>query len=228
MTPVAAPAVASVAGTGVPAGAALPSRMPAPRVAFRSVLLGKDTSAPDASTETAMHSTPLLVRAPFVEDATTRSLLHARHPDSATATLPQQGQRLDEDRPLPPLRRHRAPVDPTESLACPVPLARCESVAVSTAAGSAAVCARAASTLEDLIPTLVRRIAWSGDRQRGTVRIELGAGELAGAMLLVHAEDGRVRVHLDVPPGVDPRQWQRRICDRLATRGLVTDSVDVT
>ena len=229
MTPVAAPAVASVAGTGVPPGTALASRLPAPRVAFRSILLGKDTQAPEASAETPMPSTSLLFCAPRVEDATARSLPQARCPDSASATSPRQGQRLlDEDDPLDPLRRRRAPVDPTESLACPVPLAQCESVAVSPAAGSAAASARAASTLEDLIPTLVRRIAWSGDRQRGTVRIELGAGELAGGMLLVHADDGRERVHLDVPPGVDTRQWQQRICDRLATRGLVTDSVEVT
>jgi hypothetical protein len=73
----------------------------------------------------------------------------------------------------------------------------------------------------------VRRIAWSGDRHRGTVRLELGAGELAGGTLLVHAEDGRVRVHLDVPPGVDTRQWEQRIRDRLAARGVATDIVEV-
>jgi len=92
----------------------------------------------------------------------------------------------------------------------------------------AAATTHAAKSLEDLLPALVRRIAWSSDGQRGSVRLELGAGELAGATLLVHADAGRVSVHMDVPPGIDAAQWERRLRERLASRGLATDAVEVT
>ncbi|MGA7124096.1 MAG: hypothetical protein WBY94_28600 [Polyangiaceae bacterium] len=126
------------------------------------------------------------------------------------------------------MRRHRAAADPQGLLICPTGPVQVDSLATGTSSPPATTNARMGASLEDLVPVLVRRIAWSGDRHRGTVRIELGAGELAGGTLLVHAEDGRVRVHLDAPPGADPRQWQQRIRDRLATRGLATDSVEVT
>ena len=118
-------------------------------------------------------------------------------------------------------------VEPPGLLACPGPMAP-DAAASSAAIEQDTTSTRAAASLEDILPTLVRRIGWSGDRHRGTVRIELGASELAGGTLLVHAEGGRVRVHLDAPPGVDIRQWQQRICDRLAKRGVSTDSVEVT
>jgi hypothetical protein len=86
----------------------------------------------------------------------------------------------------------------------------------------------APASLEDLVPALVRRIAWAGDRHRGSVRLELGAGELAGATLLVHADGGRVRVQMNMPPGTDTVGWQRRISQRLVSRGIRTDSVEVT
>jgi hypothetical protein len=94
-------------------------------------------------------------------------------------------------------------------------------------AGEVAPSARAAASLDDLLPSLVRRIAWSGDRRRGTLWLEIGAGELSGATLLVEAEGGRVRVRLEVPPGVNGCEWQRRIAGRLAARGVATDSVEV-
>jgi hypothetical protein len=94
-------------------------------------------------------------------------------------------------------------------------------------AGPVQVETRIRSSLEDLLPELVRRVAWSGDGRRGTVRLELGAGELAGATLLVHADDGRVRLQLSVPPGVSARGWGERIAERLGARGLVVDGVEV-
>jgi hypothetical protein len=95
------------------------------------------------------------------------------------------------------------------------------------APGPAQVEARVRSSLEDLLPALVRRVAWSGDGRRGTVRLELGAGELAGATLLVHVDDGRVRLQLSVPPGVSSGGWSERIAERLAARGLVVEGVEV-
>lgn len=82
-------------------------------------------------------------------------------------------------------------------------------------------------SLEEILPALVKKIAWAGDGRKGSVRIELGAGELAGSTLLVHADDGKVRVQLDTPPGVDAAHWKQRIHDKLAARGLDVESVEV-
>ncbi|MBV9948997.1 MAG: hypothetical protein JOZ69_19265 [Myxococcales bacterium] len=87
--------------------------------------------------------------------------------------------------------------------------------------------ARASASLEELLPALVRRIAWSGDRHRGTVRLEIGAGELEGAILVLHADGAAVRLELDVPAGVDARRWQERLQRRLSDSGVAADAVDV-
>ena len=75
-------------------------------------------------------------------------------------------------------------------------------------------------SLEDLLPALVRRIAWSGDARRGAVRLELGAGPLEGATLLVRAEGGRVEVTLRAPPGTVAGAWADHLTRRLEARGL--------
>jgi len=74
---------------------------------------------------------------------------------------------------------------------------------------------------------LVRRVAWSGDGRRGVARLELGAGPLAGATIVIHADEGRVRVHVDTPPGVDTTLWQARIARSLAARHIAADEVEV-
>jgi hypothetical protein len=81
--------------------------------------------------------------------------------------------------------------------------------------------------IEQLMARLVRRVAWSGNARAGVARLELGAGELEGATLTIHADDGRVRVALDLPPGVDRAAWKERISERLALRGLQVEAVDV-
>jgi hypothetical protein len=83
-------------------------------------------------------------------------------------------------------------------------------------------------SVEDLWPLLVRKAAWSGDARRGSVRLELGSGALAGATVVVRADDGRVRVRLTGPPGADLGGWRARIAQRLAARGLDVEHVDVT
>jgi hypothetical protein len=88
--------------------------------------------------------------------------------------------------------------------------------------------ARASASLEHLLPALVRRVAWSGDGRRGTARLEIGAGDLAGAVLQIDADEGRVRVRLDVPAGVDARAWQERIERSLRDRNVPTDALEVT
>jgi hypothetical protein len=81
----------------------------------------------------------------------------------------------------------------------------------------------APTSLEELLPALVRKIAWSGDARRGAVRIELGAGALAGATLLVAADRGRVHVTLSARAPIELEPWRERIVARLAARGLEVD-----
>src|SRR6185437_16491429 len=81
-----------------------------------------------------------------------------------------------------------------------------------------------APSLEELLPALVRRIAWSGDSRRGAVRLEVGSGELAGATLLIQADGGRLEVTLTAP-GADAEAWRERIARRLADKGLDVDAV---
>jgi hypothetical protein len=224
MTPPVAPATTATVPRA-PEGSAL-AHWSAPRISFRSVLLPEAANTQHRSPDRPGPSAPSLHSGQHLDGAYAAALHGARHQGDTTPAAPRRGQHLDEDDPLDPLQRHRAAFAPLDSLAGPLPFG---GAGPSNApAASAASSARAASSLEDLLPALVRRIAWSGDRQRGVVRLELGAGELAGATLLVHAEGGRVRVHLDVPAGVDTRQWQRRISERLASRGVPTDEVEVT
>jgi hypothetical protein len=81
--------------------------------------------------------------------------------------------------------------------------------------------------IEQLMAKLVRRIAWSGNARSGLARLELGAGELAGATLTIQADNGVLKVALDLPPGVDRAAWKERISGRLGARGLHVDAVDV-
>jgi hypothetical protein len=99
--------------------------------------------------------------------------------------------------------------------------------AVTAPPPEAAVALRASASLEELLPQLVRRIAWSGDGKKGTVRMELGAGALAGATLMLESEGGRVRVQLDAPAGVDGEAWKAKIGARLAERRIDVESIEV-
>jgi hypothetical protein len=122
----------------------------------------------------------------------------------------------DEEQPLDPML--------TQSTLWSPPAASALSPA---SAQAAAVEAQARTSLEDLLPALVRRIAWSGDSRRGTMRLELAAGALSGATLVVHADDGKVRVQLQAPEGVDPAAWRARIEGRLAAKGINVEGVEV-
>jgi len=141
---------------------------------------------------------------------------------------PPQGQQAEDERdrkhgedPTDPQVRHAAQLGP------PPGLARGEIVSLVTApVESSVVEARARASLEELLPALVRRVAWSGDGRRGTVRLELGSGVLAGAELVVHADEGRVRVQLRGPVGVDLGPLRERIAVRLAARGLALEEVE--
>jgi hypothetical protein len=74
--------------------------------------------------------------------------------------------------------------------------------------------------LEQLFSQLVRRVAWGGDRRKGTARIEFGSGELSGATLLVEADQNELKVDLELPPGVPAEPWRERLAARLQERGF--------
>jgi hypothetical protein len=79
--------------------------------------------------------------------------------------------------------------------------------------------------MEQLVPELVRRIAWSGDGRRGTVRLELGAGPHAGTTVTVHSDGGKVRVLLEARGSSDTADLRDRIDRRLRARGLDVECV---
>lgn len=81
-------------------------------------------------------------------------------------------------------------------------------------------------SLEQLLPALVRRVSWAGDARRGTVRLELGAGGYEGATLLVHADEGRVRVSVDGRTSGDLDVLRERIEARLRRKGIALDGVE--
>jgi hypothetical protein len=118
---------------------------------------------------------------------------------------------------LDPATRQAAQLAPPQTALQTSPVAR-EAAAAQT---------NARVSLEELVPQLVKKIAWSGDAQRGMVRMELGAGDLAGGTLTVSAENGRVTVHVAAPPGTDAAEWKNRISSRLEARGIAIDSVYV-
>ncbi len=85
---------------------------------------------------------------------------------------------------------------------------------------------RSALALQQLWPALVRRVAWAGDSRRASMRLELGAGALTGAVLLLECDEGRVQVKLSAPGGADLDAWRARIAARLAAAGLQVDAVE--
>ncbi len=95
-----------------------------------------------------------------------------------------------------------------------------------TPAGATSAQARGAVALQELWPALVRRVAWDGDSRRAAMRLELGAGALAGAVLLLRYDEGHVRVTLSDPSGADLDAWRARIAARLAAAGLQVEGVE--
>lgn len=122
----------------------------------------------------------------------------------------------------------RAGLGPAPSLEVPMVSAGLASAAPSPPppAPAATTQQRAASALQELWPVLVRRVAWTGDAHDGTMRLELGAGALSGATLLVRCEGSRVRVSLTDPAGGNLDGWRARIGARLLAAGLEVDTVE--
>ncbi len=118
---------------------------------------------------------------------------------------------------LDPAARHAAQLAPPG-----VALAPASTEAMNAAQATESVRAR---SLEELLPALVRKIAWAGDRNKGTVRLELGAGAYAGTTVTVHADGGRVRVELGGSEGPDLDRLRTRLDARLRGHGLDVESV---
>jgi hypothetical protein len=137
--------------------------------------------------------------------------------DGPVADPLELAQRRSRNDPLDPAARHAAQMAPLFQAPPPAP-------AVSTAAP---VEAETRASLESMLPELVRKIAWSGDGKKGSMRLELGAGALAGGTLLVHADEGRVRVELNAPAGTDVDAWKARLQERLDRRGVAVDEIIV-
>lgn len=113
---------------------------------------------------------------------------------------------------LDPATRHLATLAPPSSLGFGPPGAPVDAPAT-----------HARLSLEELMPLLVKRIAWTGDKHQGSVRLEIGAGAYAGATLTVHAEGGRVRVEVGGRGDLDG--LRARLDRRLRRHGLDVESV---
>jgi hypothetical protein len=152
----------------------------------------------------------------------------ATHEPAHAGTAPRGGRErtlherdtkhASQDDPLDPSARRAAQLAPPPVVAGPT---------VSAPPPPAPIEAGAHASLETLLPALVRRIAWSGDARRGAVRLEVGAGAMAGGTLLVEANDGRVHVRISAPAGADAAAWRDRIARRLEERGIDVEAVIV-
>jgi hypothetical protein len=80
--------------------------------------------------------------------------------------------------------------------------------------------ALASANLDEIVSRMVTRFALSGDKQRGTSHLAVGAGELSGGSITLEAEGRAVRVRIDAPPGVDARAFGEAVRTRLEARGL--------
>lgn len=215
------PAAAGVAGAratrevpdprlGAPRGGVATS-CAVPSLPFARVLLGKKAEPPRPSS---------LAGRPANGKSGDDSAPLARGKGEPRDARPDEDRPRRDDDALDPMARHAA------QLGAPPLLSVAPPVAASAPIEPPAVAAARAS-LEELLPAMVKRVAWSGDARRGAVRLEIGSGALAGGTLLVSADEGRVRVHLDAPAGVDRAEWKDRIESRLAAKGVALDGVDV-
>lgn len=141
-----------------------------------------------------------------------------REPARTTLAPPK----VERENEPPAKKRERPPVDALDPTARN-PALVAPPVPVAPATVEAAESPRARMSMEELLPALVRRIAWAGDRHKGIVRIELGAGAYAGTTMLVHADGGRVRVELSGAGDLEPLRM--KLDERLRSHGLDVESV---
>jgi hypothetical protein len=97
-----------------------------------------------------------------------------------------------------------------------------------SAAAATATAHTVPAGLQELIARLSRRAAWGGDGARGTARLELGAGPLAGTVLTVHADSRELRVELELPPDMAEAGLAARLRERLTHRGFAIAELRVS
>jgi hypothetical protein len=135
----------------------------------------------------------------------------------------------NKEKPEAPVDPHRAKADPldpeTRHAAQWAPSFEAPPPELRAAAPAEGTMARA--SLETLLPELVDKVAWSCDRRRGSIRLELRAGALAGGSVVVHADDGKVRVEIRTPAGADVEEWRALLHDRLLQRGIDLEHLTV-
>jgi hypothetical protein len=123
---------------------------------------------------------------------------------------------VEEDKPRPSPKRtaEAAPdlLDPTTRLAAQL----APPLASSSVPAPLHTSSRARVSLEELVPQVLRRIAWGGDRQKGSVHLELTSGD----EVTVHAEGRRVRVEV-----LGNTDLERRIGSRLRAAGIEVEGV---
>lgn len=147
----------------------------------------------------------------------------AAAPHGSSVPLPKEKRDDDSrlvDDALDPLTRHAAQLAP--------PLVTALAPAAATPPSPSPP---TPISLEELLPQLVRKLALAGDGKRATVRVEIGAGALEGATLLVSNETGGIRVDVEAPglaSGVDRDAWSTRIRQRLEAKGLRVESIRIT
>lgn len=76
------------------------------------------------------------------------------------------------------------------------------------------------ASLEELAPTLLRKMAWSGDGRKGAARLELGAGSLAGAVVTLEADQGVVALSVDGLNAAEESSLRARLAAGLEARGF--------
>lgn len=184
-------------------------RGPAPRSSFAAALRG---TLPNAKAKKPA-TPPTASRQPV-----------APRPETTKREAKQERRPVEEERrveaeeidPLDPAARRAAMLAPPTTSPAPPP---------APIEAAAPVAAQAAPSprlsLEEIVPQLVRRIAWGGDKRKGSVRLEIGAGAYAGSTITLHAEDGRVR--LDVS-GANADAVREKLDARLRRKGLVVES----
>ena len=161
---------------------------------------------------------PILARRPA--SAPARLIIAQSGPEPAPQA-PQGRARRDPEARLEPETKP-APELALDPLLCQLALnpgVACF-VQANPASSTAAAALPLREDLQNLLTGLARRAAWGGDRRKGSARIELSEGALAGATLVVHAEQRSVSVELELPSGVAAAGWQQRIAERLEARGF--------
>lgn len=76
------------------------------------------------------------------------------------------------------------------------------------------------ASLEELAPTLLRKMAWSGDGRKGAARLELGEGALSGAVVMLEADHGVVALSVDGLSAAEESKLRTRLAAGLEARGF--------